>query len=72
MLNYMLIKQRMIRSYLFAMKVRFCLFCLEHILFVDPPLKELKRDLLKVEKSSNNNIRRWALRTYQRYFPKRT
>lgn len=55
-------------QHVFAAKLRFCLFCLEYILFIPPPKKELERDLRKVANYPQQKHRHWAMRQYNRYF----
>lgn len=57
-----------IKQHVFATKLRFCLFCLEYILFIQPPMKELHRDLKKVEGYGIPYINEWANKVYQKYF----
>jgi len=59
---------RVLMQHVFATKLRFCLFCLEYILFIQPPMKELERDLRKVESSEAHYLQKWAHKTYRRYF----
>lgn len=55
-------------QHVFASKLRFCLFCLEYILLIPPPEKELERDLIKMAGYPQPKFRRWALTKYKQYF----
>ena len=55
-------------QHVFAAKLRFCLFCLEYILFIPPPRKELERDLRRVANYPQQKHRHWAMRQYNKYF----
>lgn len=53
---------------LFATKLRFCLFCLEYILFTPPPMKALRKDLKRVENSTFQQGIEWARTVKEKYF----
>lgn len=55
-------------QHVFAAKLRFCLFCLEYILFIPPPKRELERDLRRVANYPQQKHRHWAMRQYNKYF----
>jgi len=55
-------------QHVFAAKLRFCLFCLEYILFIPPPKKELEKDLKKVANYQPLYLRKWAIKQYSKYF----
>ena len=59
---------RLLMQHVFASKLRFCLFCLEYILFIPPPRKELARDLKKVANYPQQRHRNWAMRKFNKYF----
>ena len=60
--HYALLKQ-----HVFASKLRFCLFCLEYILFIPPPRRELARDLKKVANYQTQSQREWAMKKFNKY-----
>ena len=66
--NGLRVWKRILMQHVFASKLRFCLFCLEYILFTPPPKKELERDLKKVANSQPLYLRRWAMQKYSKYF----
>ncbi len=57
-----------IKAVLFAIKLRFCLLCLEYILFTPPPMKALRRDLKRVENSTFRQGIEWARTVKAKYF----
>ena len=59
---------RKLTQHMFASKLRLCLFCLEYILFIQPPMKDLDRDLKKVENFRAIHLQNWALKTRKRFF----
>lgn len=59
---------RKLTQHMFATKLRLCLFCLEYILFIPPPLRALDRDLKKVENFRATHLQNWALKTRKRIF----
>ncbi len=58
----------LLMQHVFASKLRFCLFCLEYILFIPPPRRELARDLKKVANYRTPRHRNWAMRKFNKYF----
>lgn len=66
--RYLTLSLKKAGNIFFALKLRFCLFCLEHILFIKPPLNELKKDLQTVKESNWKGGKNWATKTYRRYF----
>jgi hypothetical protein len=51
----------------FGVKLRFCLFCLEHIMLVEPPRKALARDLKKLKKEGSSADKAWSDKVTERY-----
>lgn len=59
---------KVLHQHVFAAKLRFCLFCLEYILFIPPPMRELQRDLTKVESYGMPYVSKWVKKVSQKYF----
>lgn len=51
----------------FGVKLRFCLFCLEHIMLVEPPRKALARDLKRLKKEGSTADGAWSDKVTDRY-----
>ena len=51
----------------FGVKLRFCLFCLEHIMLVEPPRKTLARDLERLKKEGSTAEKAWSDKVTERY-----
>ena len=51
----------------FGVKLRFCLFCLEHIMLVEPPRKALARDLERLKKEGSTVDGAWSDKVTERY-----
>ena len=66
--NGLRIWKQILMQHVFASKLRFCLFCLEYILFTPPPKRELARDLREVANYPQQRHRNWAIRKFNKYF----
>ena len=51
----------------FGVKLRFCLFCLERIMLVEPPRKVLVRDLKRLKKEGSATDKAWSDKVTDRY-----
>ena len=51
----------------FGVKLRFCLFCLEHIMLIEPPRKALARDLKRLKKEGSTVDAAWSDKVTERY-----